>query len=85
MTRVLQTVRAASWMYGAGPDPDDPAERYHLASKLQPVTAARAASANRRIEENPELAASIRRAVRRRGSPRTTLPPPCLRDLSLTE
>ena len=62
-----QTVRWLDVVYGDRPDPDDPAEAYHEASKLTPSQLARQMKGARRLETNTELRLSSTRAVRRHG------------------
>jgi SagB-type dehydrogenase family enzyme len=62
-----QTARWLEFVYGDRPDPDDPAEAYHEASKLTPSQLGRQMKGARRLETSPELRLSSTRAVRRHG------------------
>jgi SagB-type dehydrogenase family enzyme len=61
----IPTVRLASLVYADAPEPDDPAETYHEASKVAPATAARELAGAGRLEAIEELRASAARSVRR--------------------
>jgi len=61
----VDTVRLADVVYADPPALDDPAEVYHEASKVSPVTAGRELAGVARLAATPELQASAARAVRR--------------------
>jgi SagB-type dehydrogenase family enzyme len=69
-----QTARWLEFIYGDRPDPDDPAEAYHEASKLSPSRLAWQMKGVRRLEASTELQLSSTRAVRRSGG--ATMPSP---------
>jgi nitroreductase len=60
-----QTARWLEFVYGDRPDPDDPAEAYHEASKLTPSQLTRQMKGARRLDARTELRLSSTRAVRR--------------------
>jgi SagB-type dehydrogenase family enzyme len=79
VSAALPTVRSAAWVYGEGPDLDDPAELCHEAAKLRPATVRADAGAMSMLEARPELQATIERCVRRRTAARECrLPEPAL-------
>jgi SagB-type dehydrogenase family enzyme len=61
-------------VYGDPPEPDDPAEAYHEASKLTPSQLARQMKGARRLEASSELRLGSTRAVRRHGGARIPIP-----------
>ena len=71
-----QTARWLEFVYGDRPDPDDPAEAYHEASKLTPSQLARQMKGARRLETSPELRLSSTRAVRRHRGAGAGIPVP---------
>jgi SagB-type dehydrogenase family enzyme len=71
-----QTARWLELVYGGRPDPFDPAEWYHEASKVSPTQIGRQVAGAARLEATPELQLSMTRAVRRLPLPRHELPPP---------
>ena len=80
-----RTVPWAGWIYGT-PDDDDPAERFHEASRLSPFAVDHRARGQALLARSPELAASTTRAVLRSLArpaipfPDTRLPPVPLAD-----
>jgi SagB-type dehydrogenase family enzyme len=78
-----QTARWLELVYGGPPDPLDPAESYHEASKVSPTQIERQISGAARLESTPALQLSMARAVRRLPLPQRELPPPCRPDLPL--
>jgi SagB-type dehydrogenase family enzyme len=80
----LATVRCGRAVYPEGIDHDDPAELYHEASKLSPLSARLASAGAARLLASPELRASAARAIRRnRQRPLVELPPPTAATASL--
>jgi SagB-type dehydrogenase family enzyme len=78
--------QTASWqhfIYGGRPDPDDPAEAYHEASKIAPSQIGRQLEGATRLGASPELQLSSMRAVKRQGVARVLLPAPAPLDLPL--
>jgi SagB-type dehydrogenase family enzyme len=75
-SRPVQTARWIELVYRSEPDLDDPAERYHEASKVSPAQIGRQIEGARFLESSPELQLSTTRAVRRLGAPLLPLPPP---------
>ena len=76
-----QTARWLELVYGGRPDPFDPAECYHEASKVSPTQIGRQVAGAARLEATPDLQLSMTRAVRR--LPRATqalLPAPRARE-----
>jgi SagB-type dehydrogenase family enzyme len=78
-----QTARWLELVYGGRPDPFDPAEWYHEASKVSPTQIGRQVSGAPRLEAIPDLQLSMTRAVRRLPLPHRELPPPRRPDLPL--
>jgi SagB-type dehydrogenase family enzyme len=78
-----QTARWLELVYGGRPDPLDPAEWYHEASKVSPAQLARQVSGAARLEVTPDLQLSMTRAVRRLPLPQRGLPPPRRPELPL--
>jgi SagB-type dehydrogenase family enzyme len=70
-----QTARWLELVYGGQPDPFDPAEAYHEASKVSPTQIGRQVAGAARLEATPDLQLSMARAVRRLPAPRRELPP----------
>lgn len=70
-----QTARWLELVYGARPDPLDPAESYHEASKVSPAQIGRQVAGAARLEATPDLQLSMTRAVRRLPLPTQELPP----------
>jgi SagB-type dehydrogenase family enzyme len=83
----LQTIQWAAWIYGEdGPDPYDPAEVFHEASKLYPSVVDARIRGGTLLEHSAELRASAVRAVKRHSNaPVVELPRPQLPDVSLAE
>jgi SagB-type dehydrogenase family enzyme len=81
------TVSDASAVYGdRAVSLDDPAEKYHEASKLYPSMVARQVSGSIRLAESLELQISARRAVKRHANhPVVSLPPPLEPQARLSE
>jgi SagB-type dehydrogenase family enzyme len=71
-----QTARWLELIYGGRPDPFDPAECYHEASKISPTQIGRQVSGAARLEATPDLQLSMTRAVRRLPLPTKELPAP---------
>jgi SagB-type dehydrogenase family enzyme len=71
-----QTARWLELVYGGPPDPFDPAESYHEASKVSPTQIGRQVAGAARLEATPDLQLSMTRAVRRLPVPRRALPTP---------
>ena len=80
-----QTARWLELVYGGRPDPFDPAEWYHEASKVSPTQIGRQVAGATRLDATPDLQLSMTRAVRRLPLPKRALPPPRRSDLPLTE
>jgi len=80
-----QTARWLEFVYGCPPDPDDPAEAYHEASKVAPSQIGRQLGGARRLAASPELLLSSMRAVKRHGGSRVALPAPAPLDRQLGE
>jgi SagB-type dehydrogenase family enzyme len=78
-----QTARWLELVYGGRPDPLDPAEWYHEASKVSPTQIGRQVSGAARLEATPDLQLSMTRAVRRLPLPERELPPPRRPELPL--
>jgi Nitroreductase family len=78
-----QTARWLELVYGGPPDPFDPAEWYHEASKVSPTQIGRQVSGAARLDATPDLQLSMTRAVRRLPLPQRGLPPPRRPDLPL--
>jgi hypothetical protein len=80
-----RTVPWAGWVYGT-PDDDDPAERFHEASRLSPFAVDHRARGQALLARSPELATSTTRAVLRSLTrpavplPDASLPPVLLAD-----
>ena len=73
-----RTVPWAGWVYGT-PDEDDPAERFHEASRLSPFAIDHRARGQALLARSPELVASTTRAVLRSlARPAIPLPDPSL-------
>jgi SagB-type dehydrogenase family enzyme len=70
-----QTVRWLELVYDGRPDPFDPAECYHEASKVSPTQIGRQVAGAARLEATPDLQLSMTRAVRRLPLPTQALPP----------
>jgi SagB-type dehydrogenase family enzyme len=82
----LATINVASVLYGDGPDPDDPAELFHEASKLYPSLARRQTPGLALLERSEQLRATAARAVRRNPElPLVTLPEPRMPSMTLDE
>lgn len=80
-----RTVPWAPWVYGE-PDPADPAELFHEASKLSPASVDHRPRGLALLTRSPEVAASATRAVlRSRTRPAVHLPPPRLPPVPLDE
>jgi SagB-type dehydrogenase family enzyme len=76
----------SSIVYGTGPEPDDPAEAYHEASKLSPAFAGIPGPGRAAFEASPELQSLLARCVKRYPQhPRVVLPPPEELALSLDD
>jgi SagB-type dehydrogenase family enzyme len=69
-----QTARWLELVYGGPPDPFDPAEAYHEASKVSPTQIGRQVAGAARLDATPDLQLSMARAVRRLPAPRRELP-----------
>ena len=80
-----QTARWLELVYGGPPDPFDPAESYHEASKVSPTQIGRQVAGAARLETIPDLQLSMTRAVRRLPVPRRTLPAPRRPDAPLCQ
>jgi SagB-type dehydrogenase family enzyme len=80
-----QTARWLELVYGGPPDPDDPAESYHEASKVSPTQIGRQIAGAARLETTPDLQLSMGRAVRRLPLPQRELPSPRRPELPLWE
>ena len=80
-----QTARWLELVYGGQPDPLDPAESYHEASKVSPRQIGRQVAGAVGLEATPDLQLSMARAVRRLPLPQRELPPPRRPELSLWE
>jgi len=79
VSRHETAARLATTVYDSAPEPDDPAEEYHEASKLRPATLARDLRGIARLERDPSLQRAVARSVRRhRSLPRVELPQPRL-------
>ena len=78
-----QTARWLELVYGGPPDPFDPAEAYHEASKVSPTQIGRQVAGAARLEATPDLQLSMTRAVRRLPVPRRELPAPRRPDVAL--
>ena len=86
MTVQLSTSYLAGAVYADAPGEDDPAEAYHVASKLSPATAAHAMRGALRLAESEDLRRSAPRAVRRRAQhPAFALPEATRLDLPLCD
>jgi SagB-type dehydrogenase family enzyme len=83
----VQTVNSAAAAYGpAGVGLGDPAELFHEASKLYPSTGARSMAGVDRLEADPALQETSRRAVKRSPQRRALpLPPPRLSPVLLDD
>jgi SagB-type dehydrogenase family enzyme len=80
--------QTASWqhfIYGGRPDPDDPAEAYHEASKIAPSQIGRQLEGAARLAASPELQLSSMRAVKRHAVARIGLPAPAPLDRALDD
>jgi SagB-type dehydrogenase family enzyme len=85
MTRSAQR-QTAYWLefvYGRPPDPDDPAEAYHEASKVSASQIGRQMEGARRLAVTPDLQLSSIRAAKRYGTGRIRLPGPAPLDRPL--
>jgi len=71
-----QTVSWLRSIYGGPPDPDDPAEAYHEASKVTPSQIGRQLQGAVRLAADRELRLSSMRAVKRQGVAGIPLPAP---------
>jgi SagB-type dehydrogenase family enzyme len=80
-----QTARWLELVYGERPDPFDPAECYHEASKVSPTQIGRQVSGAARLDSTPDLQLSMTRAVRRLPLPQRELPPPRRSDVPFWE
>jgi SagB-type dehydrogenase family enzyme len=80
-----QTARWLEFVYGGRPDPDDPAEAFHEASKLAPSQIGRQMEGALRLDASPELRLSSLRAVKRYQGARVALPAPAPLERSLGE
>jgi SagB-type dehydrogenase family enzyme len=80
-----QTARWLEFVYGHRPDPDDPAEAYHEASKVAPSQIDRQMEGARRLAASPDLQLSSLRAVKRHGGARLPVPEPASLDSPLGE
>jgi SagB-type dehydrogenase family enzyme len=80
-----QTARWLDFVYGRRPEPDDPAEAYHEASKVAPSQIGRQFEGARRLAVSPDLLLSSTRAVKRYGGSTIALPEPASLDLPLGE
>jgi SagB-type dehydrogenase family enzyme len=69
-----QTARWLGLVYGGPPDPFDPAEAYHEASKVSPSQIGRQVAGAARLDATPDLKVSMSRAVRRLPLPQQPLP-----------
>ena len=78
-----QTARWLEVVYGGRPDPLDPAEWYHEASKVSPTQIGRQVAGAARLDATPDLQLSMTRAVRRLPLPRRELPRPRRPELPL--
>lgn len=77
MSDLQSIARLASVVYAEPPPADDPAELYHEASKLAPVTAARQLAGGARLAALPDLQRTAARASSRHPQrPLTPLPRP---------
>ena len=84
MTRT-RTVPWAGWVYGT-PDEDDPAERFHEASRLSPFAIDHRARGQALLARSPELVVSTTRAVLRSlARPAVALPTAALPPVSLAD
>jgi SagB-type dehydrogenase family enzyme len=73
---VPQTIRWLEGIYGHPPDPEDPAESFHEASKISPSQIGRQVEGAARLDSSPHLQLSMARAVKRYGGPCVELPAP---------
>lgn len=80
-----QTARWLEFVYGRRPEPGDPAEAYHEASKVAPSQIGRQFGGARRLAASPDLLLSATRAVKRQGGPMIVLPDAASLDLPLGE
>ena len=78
-----QTVSWLRSIYGGPPDPDDPAEAYHEASKVTPSQIGRQLQGAARLAADRELQLSSMRAVKRQGVAGIPLPAPAPLDCRL--
>jgi SagB-type dehydrogenase family enzyme len=78
-----QTVSWLRSVYGGPPDPDDPAEAYHEASKVSPSQIGRQLQGAARLAADRELQLSSMRAVKRQGVAGIPLPAPAPLDCRL--
>jgi SagB-type dehydrogenase family enzyme len=78
-----QTAPWLEFVYGRPPDPHDPAEAYHEASKVSPSQIGRQMEGARRLAVTPDLQLSSIRASKRYGTDRSRLPEPASLDRTL--
>jgi SagB-type dehydrogenase family enzyme len=78
-----QTAHWQEFVYGRPPDPHDPAEAYHEASKVSASQIGRQMEGARRLAVTPDLQLSSMRAAKRYGTGRIPLPRPASLDRTL--